>query len=277
MQTIQLTVKEQIPCQGHTSKGDQPKWQKEGLWYKADHMGYEGLAEVIASRLLKTSSVSDFVAYEPVLIQTEDRTLRGCVSCNFRAPDETLVPLERMHRSLYGYGLAAALGKIDDAAQKIQYTVSFVEQTTGLQNFGRYLSTMLELDAFLLNEDRHTNNIAVIRNNVTKEYRFCPFFDNGLSLLSDLTDYPTQDNLFSCIKRVRAKPFCFDFLEQAEAASVLYGSGLSFTFRAADIPDLLSGFEDTYPPEILKRVEWVIREQSRKFGYLFQTPAVKKT
>ena len=42
---------------GHTSKGDQRKWKVENIWYKADYMGYEGLAEVLVSHLLKKSSL----------------------------------------------------------------------------------------------------------------------------------------------------------------------------------------------------------------------------
>ena len=61
MERIKLDTIEQEPIQGHTSKGDQPKWQLKGKWYKADHMGYESLAEVVVSQLLKQSNVSDFV------------------------------------------------------------------------------------------------------------------------------------------------------------------------------------------------------------------------
>ena len=35
-----------------SSKGNQPKWLADGLWYKADHMGYEGLSEIVISKLL---------------------------------------------------------------------------------------------------------------------------------------------------------------------------------------------------------------------------------
>ena len=28
-----------------SSKGNQLKWENEGIWYKADYTGYEGLAE----------------------------------------------------------------------------------------------------------------------------------------------------------------------------------------------------------------------------------------
>ena len=31
----------------HSSKGNQLKWEKDGIWYKADYTGYEGLAEYV--------------------------------------------------------------------------------------------------------------------------------------------------------------------------------------------------------------------------------------
>lgn len=38
---------------GHSSKGNQFKWLADGGWYKADHMGYESLAEIVVSCLLQ--------------------------------------------------------------------------------------------------------------------------------------------------------------------------------------------------------------------------------
>lgn len=52
MRIIDFTGQENIRSEGHTSKGDQPKWKQAGNWYKADHMGYEALSEIIVSRLL---------------------------------------------------------------------------------------------------------------------------------------------------------------------------------------------------------------------------------
>ena len=52
MQVIDFTSADRIMSEGHTSKGDQPKWKQSGNWYKADHMGYEALSEIIVSRLL---------------------------------------------------------------------------------------------------------------------------------------------------------------------------------------------------------------------------------
>lgn len=91
-----------------------------------------------------------------------------------------LVPFERLHRAYKGQGLAAAFGGIDEPQERIRYTVDFIEQITGLTGVGEYLTLLLELDFFFLNEDRHTNNLAVIRNEKTKEFRLCPNFDNSL-------------------------------------------------------------------------------------------------
>ena len=105
-----------------------------------------------------------------------------------------------------------------------------MERTTGLTGAGEYLTLLLELDAFFLNEDRHTNNLAVIRNEKTMEFRYCPIFDNGLALLSDLNDYSLDQDIYDCIGRVPAKPFSRFFEEQVDAAEELYGMQLHFSF-----------------------------------------------
>lgn len=269
MNIINLDAVEREPLQGHTSKGDQPKWQMGGKWYKADHMGYEALAEVLISQLLKQSNVPDFVEYEPVRIRYQGKEVNGCASKNFRRKDEMLVPFERLHRAYKGQGLAAALGRINEPQERILYTVNFVEQATGLTGVGEYLTLLLELDSFFLNEDRHTNNLAVIRNEKTKEFRLCPIFDNGLSLLSDLNDYPLDRDVYDCIRRVRAKPFDMDFDVQVEAAEKLYGPHLKFSFTRYDVPRRLGAVEELYSDAVIARVEKILYEQMRKYPVYF--------
>lgn len=46
---------------GHSSKGNQLKWKDGDFWYKADYMGYEGLAEVVVAAALKESNCRDFL------------------------------------------------------------------------------------------------------------------------------------------------------------------------------------------------------------------------
>ena len=54
---IELFEKDIQTADRKSSKGNQLKFERDGIWYKADNMGYEGLAECVISALLKKSSV----------------------------------------------------------------------------------------------------------------------------------------------------------------------------------------------------------------------------
>lgn len=47
---------------------------------------------------------------------------------------------------------------------------------------------MLILDFIIGNSDRHHNNYAFIKNEITDRYTFCPLYDNGSSLCCRITD-----------------------------------------------------------------------------------------
>ena len=269
MSQIDLSKIELEPILSHTSKGNQPKWQLNGKWYKADHMGYESLAEVLVSRLLIRSNIKEFVQYEPLQIQYNNKSYVGCVSDNFKKKEEMLIPLERLHRVYSGKGFAEALSKINDTKEKILYTVNFIEDKANLKDIGKYITVLTELDAFFLNEDRHTNNIAVIRDENTKLFKTAPIFDNGLSLLSDINDYSINDNIYDCIDKVKAKPFDIDFDVQMDAAEDLYGQQLKFDFNKSDVHSIIEEFKEFYDPQIIKRVEKVLLEQMRKYTIFF--------
>ena len=99
MKNVNLDTYSPFHKTGHTSKGDQRKWKVDGIWYKADYMGYEGLAEVLVSSLLGKSSLSyPFVAYQPVQIEYKGQMIRGCVSRDFLKEGEILIPLEKLYR-----------------------------------------------------------------------------------------------------------------------------------------------------------------------------------
>lgn len=270
MDKINLNTIAQEPIQGHSSKGDQPKWHLDGKWYKADHMGYEALSEVLVSRLLMKSNVTEFVTYTPVLICHQEKEAAGCVSESFQGKDEMLIPLERLHRAYKGRGLAEVLSGFSESQERIRYTVDFVESTTGLRDVGPYLTMILELDALFLNEDRHTNNLAILRNENTLEFRLCPVFDNGLALLSDMNDYPENKDVYNYISRVQAKPFDREFLTQVDAAEELYGIQLKLSFSRNDVAEELKVLSELYGNKICHRVESILLEQMRKYAYLFR-------
>ncbi|MBE6599273.1 MAG: hypothetical protein E7638_07525 [Ruminococcaceae bacterium] len=270
MKRIDLDSAPKEKIQGNTSKGDQPKWKKGVFWYKIDHMGYESLSEVVVSKLLAKSNVESYVEYSPVAVHYKGKDHPGCVSRSFRKKDDMTVTLERLHRAYNGKGLASALPDIPDVSERIRYTARFTEDITGLRNVGEYLTILIELDAFFLNEDRHTNNIAVIHNDKTLKFEFCPVFDNGLALLSDVGDYPVERDMFDCIRSIKAKPFSTDFDEQLDAAEELYGVQLHLTFTKEDVRAAVDSVRELYPDEICRRAEEIILEQMRKYKMFFK-------
>lgn len=255
---------------GYSSKGNQLKWKADGYWYKADAFGFESLAEIIVSHLMQYSNIKGFVNYEPVTIIYKGKSYRGCRSKNFRGEKEELVTLERLSRQYTGFSLAKELGRISDVKQRILYVTELVENVTGLEGFGEYLTKMLEIDAFFLNEDRHTNNIVLLYDSEKKEYSLCPFFDMGLSLFSDTREaYPIEKDFEECRKVIAAKPFSRDFDEQMDAAGQLFGSHLKFHFSVKIMKDFLDEIKAFYKKEEIERVEGVLRNQMRKYQYMF--------
>ena len=67
------------------TKGNQLKWENNGIWYKADCTGYEGLAEYMISHLLKFSSLQkdEFVLYDYERIKYKNIFYNGVKSNNF--------------------------------------------------------------------------------------------------------------------------------------------------------------------------------------------------
>lgn len=260
MKTIQLSEELMVETEGHSSKGNQPKWFYRNNYYKADHMGYEGLAEVLISRLLHKTNLQEFVDYDPIQIEWGYHRRNGCYSKNFLGKTEELIPIEKLYRRFYGKSLAASFVDSRDTKAKIEQTVSFVETVTGLKDFGPYIGAMVELDALFLNEDRHTNNIAVVHDYNKKQYRLCPYFDQGLSLLSDLEGFWMDGDTDKHMLRVTAKPFG-PFSAQRDACLNLFGQQLLIDFTMTDVDQCLKELEEYYRPEYIKRVRYVLEKQ----------------
>lgn len=267
---VELSISKAKDTERHSSKGNQLKWNKNDIWYKADYIGYEGLAEYMVSHLLQYSTLaeSQFVLYDTEMIHANNRNFLGCKSTNFLPDGWQLLTLERLFHTFYGKSLYQTIfqyGKVDDRAQ---FLVNQVTQMTGLTNFGEYLCTLLTIDALFLNEDRHMHNIGVLLDPLGV-YHYCPIFDNGCSLLSDTTtDYPLEEDIIELIPQVQAKTLTTDFLEQLEAVEKLYKSGLHFTFNERIIENLLKE-EKYYPTDIKVRVRDILLQQRRSYRYLF--------
>lgn len=269
MKIITVDDRMKIENLNHSSKGDQPKWLIKNQYYKADHMGYESLSEYLVSELLKSSNITNFVEYTPVTIKYNGKELIGCESKNFLKKGEELFTFERLHRAYTGKELYKTVWQMNDVKDRIVYTVDFIEKVTDLKNVGEYLTAIAEIDMLFLNEDRHFNNLSVIRNQ-KNEFRLSPIFDNGLSFLSDTKiDYPLGTDIYQAISKIKAKPFSTDFDTQTDILEQLYGTQLTICTDKNQIRELIDDLTEFYPADIISRVTTIVLEQMRRYGIYF--------
>lgn len=267
---VELFEQDERQNNRQSSKGNQLKWNNNGIWYKADYTGYEGLAEYMISHLLLKSSLrqDEFVLYEPEQIRYKDAVYSGVKSNDFLEKDWQLITLERLFMTFFGQSLYQSIFKISDPEKKLIFLVEQVERVTNLSDFGVYMNKLFTMDAFFLNEDRHTHNIAILMNKDGR-FSYSPIFDNGAGLLADTSlDYPLGKDVYLQIKEVRAKTISADFDEQLDLSEKLYGNHLKFHFHAKDVSDLLDGIS-IYSQEEKDRVRDILLSQMKKYAYLF--------
>ena len=268
---VELFEKDIREYDRQSSKGNQLKLFSNNIWYKADYTGYEGLTEHVVSKLLACSTLEEreFICYDTEEIKYKYMIYKGCSSENFLPEGWSLITLERLFQQVYQKSLNKAIYSISDYENRIKFLVEQTIRITGLTDFGAYISKLLTIDAFFLNEDRHTHNIAVLMDTEGK-YHYCPIFDNGAALLSDTTmDYPLTVPFNVLLENVRSKTFCTSFDEQLDIAERLYGQHIHFHFSEKEIENLCLK-ESYYSDEIKERVKDVLMNQRRKYQYLFR-------
>lgn len=248
----------------------QLKWESDHKWYKADSVGYEGLSEYVVSHLLKQSSLEnwEYVLYSPIEIQYKKHIFSGCVSDHFLQEGWQLITLERLFQNTFGVGLNKSIYSMSDHEERLKFIVAQTERITGLENFGSYMCKLLTIDTFFLNEDRHTHNIAVLMDS-NGNYHYCPLFDHGASLLSDITlDYPLSESIYDLIHDAKPKTFTQDFDSQLDICEALLKKHINFHFTKKDVYDILNN-DTIYTQEIKERVLNITYTQMDKYSYLF--------
>lgn len=236
-----------------SSKGNQEKWYDEGTnqWYKLDQFGYEALSETLLSILLEKSNIENdtpftFVRYEPVRIIVHNRERTGCVSDNFLKAGQSVITINHLLSRVLGYSLKDKLLSLTSDKKRIAYLAEATKECTGLDYFGEYLTLLFEIDSLFLNDDRHLNNIAVIK--AGDKYDYCPIFDNGAGLLSDTRLSPMDIEPKALISSLRARPFNMSFTRQMNTARSLYGKQFSTPiFKREDIMEYLIPVLEFYP------------------------------
>lgn len=236
-----------------SSKGNQEKWfdAETNQWYKLDQFGYETLSETLISILLEKSNIEKdtpftFVRYEPVRVVVHNRERTGCISDNFLKEGQSVITINYLLSRVLGYSLKDKLLSFTSDKKRIAYLVEATKDCTGLDYFGEYLTLLFEIDSLFLNDDRHLNNIAVIKYG--DKYDYCPIFDNGAGLLSDTRFSPMDIDPKALISSLRARPFNMSFTRQMNTARLLYGKQLSTSIlKSEDIMEYLRPILEFYP------------------------------
>lgn len=256
----------------HSSKGNQLKWKDNDTWYKADYMGYEGLAEYLVSNLLNMSTLRDdeFVKYEIEEIRYKHNSFTGVKSDNFLEKEWQLITLERLYKNQNQKSLYESIWRLENPKERCEFIINAVKAMTEINDFDIYLAKLITIDALFLNEDRHLHNVAVLMDN-EGNYRLCPIFDNGASLLSDSKlEYPLDTDVIELMGEVKSKTFSSDFDEQLDVIEGICGQAIHFSFTRKDVDELLLHASPYYENRVIERVRTVLYQQIRKYSYLFR-------
>ncbi len=193
-----------------SSKGNQEKWVEGNRWYKLDQFGYEALAETLISQLLELSNCEKdypfrFTRYQMERITAHGIERTGCSSANFLLPEQSIITLSHLYKRESEVSLRDLLSRQSSDRKRIAYLADATAELTGLELFPQYLTLLFEVDALFLNDDRHLNNIAVLE--CDGKYDYCPIFDNGAGLLSNMRTAPMDIEPKALIAAQRAHPF----------------------------------------------------------------------
>lgn len=225
--TVKFVTNEKIA--ETSSKGNQEKWfdRAANKWYKLDQFGYEALSETLISEMLKKSNLNEdvffeFAEYKMEKIHVHGRERTACSSENFLKEGQSLVTLSHLFSRYLNVSLKEKLEKLSSDKKRIEYLGRMTAEFTGLEHFPKYLTLLFEIDALFLNDDRHLNNIAVIEKNGV--FSYCPVFDNGAGLLSNVQFSPMDIEPEALIKATVARPFNISFTRQMNTARGLWGS-----------------------------------------------------
>lgn len=206
-------------------EGLQIKEENHEGWIKYDRFGYEGLSEVLSyrfSRLLSTRL--SFCEYAP--FRNDKGT--GCFSKSVVVGNEKLTSL---------YAFFPEEPKNLSANHLFEYYVPNIVKTTGLKDFGEWLTELFVFDMLIENEDRNPGNILLITKN--GKYRYAPVMDNANSL-----GYRDDNLQFKGAKL--AKPLMMSHSDQVRLFQDRYDSKMKLIGSRMTISDLYDYYSKEY-------------------------------
>ncbi len=247
--------------------GSQEKWYDPATdcWNKADLYGYEGFAEALVSVLLEKSNIEKetpftFVRYSPQKFNIRGANRTGCSSKNFLKKNQLLVTINGLFKKYYGTPLEQKLKHFSSKKNQLGFIAEQTKEITGLEQFDKYLTLLIETDALFLNTGRTFDNISVIYDLNEEKFLYSPIFNNGSALLSDMLNYPAEEAAEDIIPQCRALPMDTGFNRQARAINSLYGKVLKMPYiTTVELSAIMLPILEYYPqslrPVIADRVQ----------------------
>lgn len=236
-----------------TSNGDQLKYKEKDIWYKLDKKGYEGLSEIIASRLAKFTNLINYPVVDYYVYKEKNEL--GCYSKSFLCDNDSEQTLYRAITRYFSADLEGvySICRRDYEFSFYEFILDFARDVIGV-DISDWLALVLKFDWLILNVDRHFNNIVFVTHNDSVSM---PIFDNGAAFASDLSLFPLEREInFSEFK---AKPFYTSFSKQVTQAERFSGERLRFISNRVAIQ--FSDLREFYSTEMLNRVEYLLRHQ----------------
>ena len=188
------------------------------------------------------------------------------VSENFKRKDESLVTANTILKNSLRTDYLEEFNRRTSLKERIRLLVDAMGEATRMQNMGAYLTTLFEVDALFLNQDRHLNNIALIRAKFG--YKPCPIFDCGDSFLLDFALYSPEIESRAYLTKAQCLPFKSRFTQTVHTAQALYGKQLAVNIDRTSIDMILDKYLCYYPKQfhflLKERIETVLMEQQKK-------------
>ena len=149
--TVKLYTRDVVAAT--SSKGNQEKWHEASndSWYKLDRVGFEALAEAMASEILiKYSNIETELGYSivPYYIETVEvhkGTRIASVSPNFLKEGQSIQTAYHILKRVLGPDYQKILADEKTIPNRLKKIVDTIEQASGLRHFGEYL-TLLKTD-----------------------------------------------------------------------------------------------------------------------------------
>lgn len=241
-----------------TSKGNQSKWHYGNIWIKEDYLGYESLAECICSDLLSILNIPH-VQYFPCKIIIDDlrSEVLGCYSYDYRGNNREIT-LAKILKDIYGKQYSKYF-RDKSTEERIEFVLASLEPYIDRQSLAYYLSVLLNFDAFVLNEDRHLNNISFFCDG--DKLTPTPIYDNGAALLSDVKSpmgYTLEQPTLKLMRKVKSKPFSTEFKKQT--LCLPYSIDLPYSTAVS----IINKYRDIYDTDFINRVRDIFKVHCSK-------------